>query len=291
MLAIIILTDPNDDKVYLPLEANLDRGNFDSFIDLKNKWESQKWGCYHKISVSLGATYTNLEAKEIKRQGVLFPELVSVEPLTIQINDPESTVICDETDVVCFAELAIANQWYYTPYDEKPHDFYFMSCWAADCYKGSEYSKDYGYKTCPCCGRTICEQNPDNGWVGQFRSDPQSDPDNDWADEICSQCFEEEMFESGVNIDKMLETQHITGSWYSSGELEDAGFEKSEDIDDYLVGSGMNANNPEQNFFNKIRRMKESGDFNNKIVLFEYGSVAMGGFGGYVTMWYKNKAS
>lgn len=166
-----------------------------------------------------------------------------------------------------------------------------MSSWAEDCYKGEEYSKDFRYKICPCCEKTICTQNPLNGWVTQFKADPQADPDDEWAEDICSKCFEEEIIESGISIDQMIETKQIKGSWFSSNQLEEAGFEKSEDIDYYLVGSGVSSNNPEQNFFNKIKNLKESGVLDNKIVLFDYDSMAIGGFGGYVTMWYKNKAS
>lgn len=49
MQKIIILTDPNHDEVYLPLEENLQRGKYNSFQELKTDWENISWGFHYKV--------------------------------------------------------------------------------------------------------------------------------------------------------------------------------------------------------------------------------------------------
>lgn len=162
-----------------------------------------------------------------------------------------------------------------------------MPYWAEYCYKGEEYSKDYAYKECPDCQRIICEQNLSNGYVYQFKTIPVY---GDCDDEICSQCYEEHMKEFGADIDVMLAKRRIAGSFYSNTELREAGFEESQEINSYLVGAGRNGYAPEENFFSKIKQLKNSGYFSERIALFDYDSMAIGGLGGYVTMWTKLKA-
>jgi hypothetical protein len=59
------------------------------------------------------------------------------------------------------------------------------------------------------CYRTICEQNPRNGWMVQYRVDDFED-----YEQICLQCYQTELLENGVNREK-IENGEIDGMFFN----------------------------------------------------------------------------
>ena len=280
----------DDDQVmYLPIEENLLNENiFDDEYEtleealelLTHKWKSQDWDYDKKTTFTLKLVdvYTTSEAKEVQKQLSLFIKEKGIE-LPI-VDNPSDTDKCHEFGIICFTELMYEPERYSRPFDTRPTGNKF-SCWyAADCDEGRIYSKDYTYFECECCQRTICEQNPSNGWMVQYRIV------ND-CEMMCTKCYEEQMMSEGVDIDKMLEEKTIPGLFASSSELEAAGFERVEDMDGVLVGSGYSGYQSEDVFFQKIKDRYD--ELKSKIVFIEYDTMAIGGLGGYVTVWAKNK--
>lgn len=141
---------------------------------------------------------SGLSAKEIEKLGSDFDltygggETASVNITEFEIEQPEEIVECDETNLKLFKELADKYGMYRTPFDENPTDYYFAHYYFWDCYKGEYYSKDFQYKICPECDRYICEQNPANGWVTQFRSLPEDD--DEYMEPLCNRCIEQMIF-------------------------------------------------------------------------------------------------
>lgn len=283
----------SDDTLIVPLEENLDSHKIyvdedlseeEAFLELKAKWEAEKWG-YHgnAHSIELIEVHTQAEADMLKSQGVLFED---VETEYIIVDKPDDTTECNEFyNLYCFTELMIDPEFYSRPFDTAP-DGLLYSCWfAVDCMRGSVYSKDFAYFDCDCCNRTICEQNPSNGWMSQGRFYP----DDDSCSMICNKCFEEEMFEKGVDVSEVLRCRTIPGTFFVTSELEEKGFFEVEDMQDVLVGAGRFGSQDESVFFNLLAD-KEAA-LKDHIVVFNYESMSIGGMGGYISVWAKPKDS
>jgi len=77
---------------------------------------------------------------------------------------------------------------------------------------------DFRYFDCEGCNRTICEQNPSNGWHAQYRIVD--------GEQICLKCYEDELMEHGVNRES-IENGTLPGMFFSGGNPEPlaAGYE------------------------------------------------------------------
>lgn len=90
--------------------------------------------------------------------------------LEIKSLDELEIVKCEETVLPIYKHFALESELYNTPWQENPNENEYFSCYdAIQAYKGQYYSKDYSYFTCSCCEREICQQNPANGWMTQYR--------------------------------------------------------------------------------------------------------------------------
>lgn len=147
-----------------------------SFNDRIKKLEDKKiWSKIHKLNDSLEYprfTYTNQSRIE------------NISSIELELDNPTEIVQCSEFDIPLFKELALKSELYATPWDEEPRDAYFANYLAEDCEKGREYSKDFQYFECPGCDRWICEQNPANGYITQYRFKEE--------EQICIQCLQKE---------------------------------------------------------------------------------------------------
>lgn len=171
-----------DQEVLMPLEANLNKEELETFEELKEKWEKAEWG-YSKnvVEVSKVTLYTEKEIQELEKQLYLFEKPTYELDVIKNHND---TVECAEFDVICFREQAYEAELYPTPYTEEVEPTHFCSWYAFDCYYGRKHSRDFAYFICENCGRDICEQNPSNGWDVQYR----------WLTDdviVCAKCFDE----------------------------------------------------------------------------------------------------
>jgi len=92
--------------------------------------------------------------------------------------------------------------------DEEIYDSwtYYESC--AEVLTDSSWG-DFRYFECMACYRTICEQNPRNGWMVQYRVDDFED-----YEQICLQCYQTELLENGVNREK-IENGEIDGMFFN----------------------------------------------------------------------------
>lgn len=275
MLQVIKLVIGGDDEcglAYLPLEENLKKEELDSFQELKTKWESLKWGYTETAEVSLISLYTKAEIEEQNRQLELFPEYPKTELVNmgeLGLTNEYDFVECEETEVICFKDLAIFGNLYTRPYEKEPQDWYYMNYWALDCRRGYIYSRDYAYFDCEECNRTICQQNPSNGWFIQYR-----ELDADGCERICLKCYEKEILTNGMNK-KILEEKSLSGLFGIQGDAQEKGFKIVEGFENFKIVGDI-----PQAMLDKVKELDEQGH----IVIVELESMAIGGFEGYVTL-------
>lgn len=243
-----------DETVYLPLAENLENSDFETAEELIKDWSSKDWGFTEKPAICLS----------------------SLEEENLVLNDPEDTFECAEFwKLYAFSELAIVAEWYDRPFDENPSELKFSSYFAEDCMKGEIYSKDFAYFHCNCCGRTICEQNPSNGWMTQYRWQ------ND--EQICLSCYEEQIFDHGIDIEK-VQAGELPGMFLNDSEIIEAGYEKYNGT--LLAGHGRWSDycSPEV-----AKEVILELDKQGLQVVINYQALSIIGNGGYVTLWVKPK--
>jgi hypothetical protein len=118
----------------------------------------------------------------------------------------------------------------------------------------------------------ICEQNPRNGWMTQYRFWPDDD-----GEQICLRCYEAEILENGLPR-KMFEDGKLPGMFFSSSNCEplEAGFQ----IDDRVNNTKAPPAEPICDI------ALEHFDKGHKVVI-GYESMAIGGLESYVTLFWK----
>lgn len=245
----------------LPLFENLEAHDIleedfpeliDAFESLKEIWEKAKWG-YHGDVQNMRLVELD---EEISRETVADSELVC--PNYIYI----------------YKDLAIhPDDIYDRPFNKNPEELYFFSIFSMQCFLGEIYQKDFSYKHCESCGRTICEQNPSNGYMlqGHYCNDGES-----WE---CNKCSEERRLEHGIS-EEDFEDSDLPGQFFNYEDLTEHGWQK---IDDRLVGSGYSGYADPEPTIDLIRKMREDGEK----ILINYGSLAIGGLGGYIEVYTK----
>ena len=266
------------EPVYLPYQENMDDKGYDTFEELKEKWESKKWDYYHHPTVTL--IDTDLHPYGIGTLDIFegMPKTIpDTLPEGVNIKDESDTSRCDEFDVWFFNELGYTPDFYSRPFDNSPANLKFCGWFAADCYKGDVYSKDFAYHTCDTCQRTICYQNPSNGWHVQFKTH------DGWME--CNKCAEERLLENGVDVEELISNGSLgDGLFMNANDLENNGWSVVDGFDSALVGSGRFGGNGSVNpIHEKMRDLANEG----KKVFIEYDSMAIGGLGGYITLWQK----
>ena len=140
---------------------------------------------------------------------------------------------------------------HYLKYVESCGDLLFDGGWG-----------DFRYFTCPDCDRTICEQNPANGWHIQYRRVDD--------EQICLRCFEKTILANGIPRED-FEAGKLTGMFFSTGNSEplEAGYQVVEGFDDKRIAS-------EQGAQIVCHKALELIDLGYKVVV-GYESMAIGG--------------
>lgn len=128
---------------------------------------------------------------------------------------------------------------------------------------------DFRYFDCHVCNRMICEQNPHNGWHVQYRVVD--------AEQICLSCYEKDMFENGLSEDD-LESDSLHGMFFDESELAKHGFSKHPDFDYVHVTGERQA----QRILDTAKSLKTE----NRKVIINYESMAIGGLEGYISLWF-----
>lgn len=202
---------------------------------------------------------------------VFYDDHIEVVILKLLYPDNPETVKCSHCGLTVLKSESFKSNLYDSPFDDEPNDMIFCSDLCQEAMEGHLYSKDFSYTYCESCDRTICEQNPKNGWHSQFRTlDEES---------ICNQCFEEHTFENGIDIEE-FESEHIQGLFFIDSELKKHGFS--------LVGYGfintlISSAESATRYCDKALELIAAG---HKVIN-NYDRLAIGGGEGYVTMWYK----
>lgn len=171
-----------------------------------------------------------------------------------------------------FYQLGSFYELYDMPWDNAPCEVFFHS---EECEEAYLRSGSFDYTECESCGRMVCEQNPANGWMVQFR---------DHADlgYICLKCYETEILENGQPYSD-FEGSKISGGMFFSGdnhEPRDAGFDEVPDFVDYFVNGSDRARQYNRHALSLI-------DSGHKIIT-GYERLAIGGLEGYITMFKKS---
>jgi hypothetical protein len=248
---------------------------------LTTKWsDKSRWDYSERTTFTLKLidAYTEREAEDVGRQLELFIREKEIKLPILPKSD--ETAECEEFGIVCFEENMGTYEMWSRPFDNIPKDCHFSCYYAYDCYIGRIYSKDFAYFDCECCGRTICEQNPSNGWMTQFRIVNE-------CEYICLKCYEEDLFKNGIDLDEVLRTETIPGMFFNTSDLTKNDFYVFNNMGGVLVGSGYSSSQSPDVFFNTLRENYE--ELKDKIVIFEYDTMAIGGMGGYITVWTKDK--
>jgi len=133
-------------------------------------------------------------------------------------------------------------------------------------------SGDFDYFTCDICHRMVCEQNPSNGWMTQYREH--------FGDQICLKCYEEMILENGVDREHFEEGK-LEGMFFSGNNHEplDAGYSIDERVYNVRVAGSTKAKEICKIALDYIDR-------GGKVII-GYESMAIGGIEGYVTLFYK----
>lgn len=278
-LTVSGLSGSYGEPVLLPVEENLEKAGVGTFFELKKLWESQTWSYYGKAKVELVSIFRSEYEANLQ---LSFDFFAGFGDDRIVKNEVE-TAVCNEFDVIGFKEKMIESEFYNSPFDsEARQGEYYVSNDAYDAYFGQVYSKDFAYFTCVNCNRSICEQNPKNGYMIQYKIIFD-------CEQICLKCFELDMFENGVDLDEVLEGQTLkSGSFFSDSELSENGFSPVESFQNELVGMGQIGSRSEKDFFSKMGKVIDGEGLRDKdAVIINYESMAIGGLGGYVSLWAK----
>ena len=220
----------------------------EAFSKLVKFWEAERWGYEGEVK--------NLELIDIRE---VHPNI----DITNIVEDSEFW------NFQIYKDLSYESELYDSPFDLNPNDMVFSSWFAIDCMKGTLYSKDFGYEYCEDCGRDVCVQNPSNGWHSQVHYHENGIE--------CNKCYEERTLRDGINEDF---DNNIPGQFYNYTDIEAAGWVKESD---QAAGSGHSDYHNPDNAISHLRELIESG----LKVLVNYDSMAIGGMGGYFSVYTK----
>jgi len=130
---------------------------------------------------------------------------------------------------------------------------------------------DFRYFECVGCYRTICEQNPKNGWHVQYRLENFDD-----YEQVCLKCYQDEILAHGISREA-VENGELAGMFFNSGDL--AGWDKA--IDYKRIADSES----KQEVLNDILAWMEDG---YKVVI-DYDRMAIGGLEGYISVYRKKR--
>jgi hypothetical protein len=166
------------------------------------------------------------------------------------------------------AKKYYVSEVYETPWEDEPTLKHFCS---EECQEAYLYGGDFAYFTCDICGREVCQQNPSNGWMVQYR----------YEDDMmyCLKCYEEEILANG-HREEIFKRGQIPGMFLNDSDLINAGYEEVKHFENRFINNPVNA----KPVIDKALELINNGF---KIVV-NYERMAIGGLEGYVTLWAKN---
>ena len=152
--------------------------------------------------------------------------------------------------------------------NEEPYDSwkYYESC--SEVLRDGSWA-DFRYFDCEGCYRTVCEQNPKNGWHVQYRIENE-------CEQICLKCFQDQILEYGVSRD-VIENGEISGLFFNYNDPLLEGWDKF--IDYRFINSGDSKDR-------LLDEVLENIDNGYKVVI-GYESMSIGGLEGSVSVYRK----
>lgn len=167
-----------------------------------------------------------------------------------------------------FDDHAVVSELYPTPWVDKPKEAWFCS---EQCETDYLYTGDFQYRQCGECSRMVCQQNPSNGWMWQFREHAE-------LGDICLRCYESEILRNGQpRCD--FESDHIGGGMFFNGgnpEPKAKGFREVPGFRNFYVTGSDTARRYNAEAIELIDRHYK--------VITCYESLAIGGLEGFITM-------
>ncbi len=166
-----------------------------------------------------------------------------------------------------FEDYPVADL-YPTPWKDEPSETHFCS---EECEHAYLYAGDFQYRDCEACGRMVCQQNPANGWMCQFREHA------DLGD-ICLRCYETEILKNGQPRSDFEDAQIKGGMFFNGGNPEPKakGFDTVDGFDHFYVTGADTARRYNSRALELIDRRHK--------VLTAYESLGIGGSEGFITM-------
>jgi|GEM_PF-3012599 len=157
---------------------------------------------------------------------------------------------------------------YDTPWESTPRRVFFHS---DECEEAYTRSGSFDYIDCDGCRRTVCEQNPANGWHVQFR-------DHVDLGYICLRCYEKEILGNGQPRSDFEGSRIRGGMFFSSGNSEPRqnGFDEVSGFTDYFVDGAERARHYNEHALELINKGQK--------IITAYERLAIGGLEGYITM-------
>lgn len=140
---------------------------------------------------------------------------------------------CSFSRKVKLARHSYDAEVYETPWDDTPKVKHFCG---DECREVYLYSGDFAYQECDRCGRLICQQNPRNGYMWQFR-------DLNDFEQVCLCCYEHMILEDGCDRAKFASGQ-LPGMFFDWGnpEMAEAGYYPVPGYENkFIRGSGSEA--------------------------------------------------
>lgn len=174
---------------------------------------------------------------------------------------------CCECSKIIHENNIFVSDLHDTPWEIIPTTVYYCGEECRDAYLGITVSKGFAWFDCDECRRTICEQNPANGYMVQYRVVGD--------DKVCLRCYQDKMLKEGVSLDRIKEG-HLDGMFFDRDELRKSGFTE---IDDYFINSSS-----KEAFLSIVARRLET-----EIVCIDYVRLGHGGGEGTVSIWSKKR--
>lgn len=126
---------------------------------------------------------------------------------------------------------------------------------------------DFRFFVCADCGRTIIRQCPYNGWRSYVKERD--------GEEICVSCYQTSILADGHGRES-FEAGRIAGDFFDGTEIENNGWTPAAGLEHYFVSGNRSA----QSLSEDILKLMDGG----KKVLVDYGSMAIGGGEGSVSV-------
>lgn len=205
--------------------------------------------------------YINVDSESFSRREA---ELLSQEKVNVRKAEVHRCRNCREL----FVGHTYKPKIYSTPWDIQPAKVEFCSISCEDNYIQLGSLREWSYFECTECGRTICIQNPSNGWHTQYRA-----IDEEAGLYICIKCQYQKWLKEGQPKEDFTEKEQIPYLFFEYYDLDKAGYSK---YADFFIDGAESVKRFKQTAVNLLQRYK---------LITNMDRMAYGGSEGYVDLY------